>query len=243
MPGFHRFLTGLAALVVLAVSASAAMAFRVEPISLQFTPDGRGASQSITIQNTTSAPIAVQISVFTRAIDENGVESRDPAPNDFLFFPPQVALEPGQSQVVRFQWGGTRPVTQELAYRFIAEQLQLDLDPLEGQSGVRVLLRYEGTIYVAPQGAEPELIVGEITREGGSMVFNVWNTGGRHALILDGTLTVTSSGGQSVTLTADQLEGLVGENILAGGIRRVELPWPAGLTGSGFTVSFEASVL
>ncbi|MEY2978723.1 MAG: molecular chaperone [Prochlorotrichaceae cyanobacterium] len=142
-----------------------AEAFKLIPISRVFTPAGSGATQSYEIVNDGEEPIAVEISVVERNVALDGRESYAPADEEFLVYPPQMILNPNQTQVVRVTWLGDPQPLQELAYRLIAEQLPIELvqsaatSTTQPTGAVQVALRYAGSIFIRPNNVAADVVL------------------------------------------------------------------------------------
>ncbi len=233
-------LKALAALALLLLAPVPAHAFRLVPIEMEFEPSGRGATQIFRLENENRDPVAVEVKVMARAQDPDGQDVLTEAGDDWVVFPEQVILEPGQNQSVRVQWVGNAAPPVELAYRLIAEQLPVDIGKAPPQGGqVRLLVRYVASLYVMPQGVRPSVgIVSAGKAADGRLELVVRNSGTSRQILREPTLTL-QGGGKTVTLAADQLEGLAGENLLAGTTRRFLLPWPAGLAAGSVTASLK----
>lgn len=232
----------LAAALGLALSALPASAFRLVPIEMEFEPSGRGATQIFRIENDKDEPIAVEVTVMARGQNPDGQDILSDAGDDWIVFPEQIILEPGQNQSVRVQWAGTATPPKELAYRLIAAQQPIDIGKAPPQGGqVRLLVQYVASVYVMPPGVKANLSVTGAQAakgpDGPALEVTVQNTGTTRQILRDPTLTV-QAGGKSVALTGEvALNGLTGENVLAGSTRQFVLPWPAGLPVGPVTVS------
>lgn len=207
-----------------------AAAFRLIPIEMEFEPSGRGATQIFRIENDTQNPIAVEIRITGRDQDANGDDVERPSIDEWIIFPEQLVLEPNQSQSLRVQWIGTATPATEMAYRLIAEQLDVDIGQAPTQGGkVKLLVQYKASLYVVPPGAKPAISVVSAApfqlSDGTVMKLQVRNSGNAHKILKDPTLTV-QAGGKSVSIPAAQLGGVAGENVLPGVTRDFLLPWP-----------------
>jgi fimbrial chaperone protein len=160
-----------------------------------------------------------------------------------LCFPRQLNLDPGASQAVRVQYTGPAGIETERAYRIIAEQLPIDFSGGNRTSGINVLFRYEGSIYVRPEGAEPDLVLVEASRQFEEGAFQgvrveFQNRGTAHVIMDNMTLrlTLTDPSGTEIASevrTEEQLPVIGGTNILAGATLTeiVQLPeeWAQGI--------------
>ncbi len=234
---------GLFLTVLLASGPSEA--YRVVPLTLELEPSGRGSQGQFRVINDTESPVALQVTIQKRESAADGSDVLSP-PEDgqFVLFPPQMVLRPGQSQAVRVQWRGDAAPKGELAFRIITEQLPINLQrERQGGAQVTLLLRYEGTLYVSPAGATPNVAVDgaePTTDDKGEqrLKVTVSNRGTRHAILGNLKLSVTA-GGQSVTMNPEELDGMTGANVLAGATREFSVAWPKALAVGAVQVGLE----
>lgn len=233
------------ALLVLLLGILPGRSFTLIPISATLAPKGYGVATSFRVENESSNRIAFQISMTTRDMDENGVETNLPAGNLFTVFPPQGVVAPGQRQNVRVIWKGPQEITNELAFRIVAEELPVNFQPEIKESHIKLLVRYLGTVYIRPKGVKPRLqTVSLVKATGNSATNNVYeltlnNTGGAHQGLRSCMLTVTGAKDQSTILKADQLGKVEGQNILAHHWRRFLVTLPPSLTGQEYRAELQ----
>ncbi len=236
--------------LLLSLAPLPAQAFRFVPFTAELDPSGPGANQTFKVENNSSERIAVEISVFRRGMNLDGSDELSEADDDFVVFPSQIVLEPEQSQNVRVQWIGDPKPETELAYRIVAEQLPIDLEPAEGSGGsVKILVRYKGAIYVRPAGARADVVVqgAAAESEAGERQLSVTlhNRGRAHTILRNLTLQLAGHGANgngseaALELGPQDLAGMNGENILAAAQRRFLLPWPADLPFGPVDVTFQ----
>ena len=226
---YHFLLCGL---VVALITPVTAYAFKLVPMSVKMAPSGRGATESFVVDNSGAKPIAVEMKVFVRSMTEDGEDILTEEEDDFVVFPSQMVIMPGESQVVRLQWLGQQDPERELAYRLIAEQLPLNLDEEVIDGGrIYVLFRYVASVYIVPKRRlHADVKITDAYIEGGEvnqLVVFAKNEGTKHSILRDARLTLKSSTG-SFELGSEQLPGLAGANILVGHTRKFVLPAPAG---------------
>lgn len=236
----------LAALVVLA--AAEALAFELLPISREFTPAGSGATQSYEVINTGKEPVAINVTVVTRVLDSTGAESNKSAEDDFLIYPPQFVVQPGDRQSIRVSWLGNPAPAHELAYRLVVEQLPIERFKAKPTNGapaggaITVLRRYMGSLYVRPVKAVAKLAVESVKLERGApgkepqLAVMVHNRGTGRAVLKNTSLEVKARGDQppvSVPFTTFKLKASV---VLPDGRLLVHLPWPQGVEPEVVTV-------
>ncbi len=215
------------------------------PLVQEFSGSGRSAKRVFRIENNGETPIAVQIQMKHREVATNGDETLTDAEDEFVVFPPQMVLRPGEKRLIRVQWLGDPTPKQQLTYRIIAEQLPVSFEEKKTEgSRLQLLVRYEGSIYISPAGAKSRLAVTGVPRtspEGEPLLFLVFaNTGTAYQVMSGLQLTLRSKvDDSSIALTSDRLKGISGENVLAGRERHFTIPWPSGLTMGPLEVSPE----
>lgn len=232
-------MTAVAILVFIAPAALAAFSF--EPISMSLSPEGRGATGSFLLRNEGEEPVALRISLFERTMDLNGDETRVPADDLFVIYPSRIVLEPQSVQSLRVKWNGGAGLTRERSFRILVEQLAVDFGREEEQtSGLQIMFRYLGAIYVTPPGAVSDLVIESAVRTGDDrleMVFH--NRGNTHLIITDMALRFTETvndGTATSVISVEELAGVEGENILAGARRRFFVSLPRGMKGDDIHV-------
>src|SRR3990167_2678013 len=72
-------------------------------------------------------PVAVDLYICNRHIDEKGEESETKNSGDFFIYPSHVILQPKQKRLIRIIWRGGRNVEHEKAYRVVAETLPVSV--------------------------------------------------------------------------------------------------------------------
>ena len=234
--------------------ALASFLFYLTPMIGNLSPVGKDASGAFQVVNASQdESVAVELYLAKREVGINGEETyvREIAEEDFLLYPPQTFLKPGEAQTVRVSWLGDPEPSHELAYRLIAEQVPLDTDSQSTKSdnqqiNITTLVRYAGSIYITPEDALPKVILESAVhqkREGGGdqLILTFNNQGTAHTLLQDLTLTISSKEqpSKSVQLMPEDLKGVSGENILAAHQRRFLIPWPSELPVGEVDVSFD----
>lgn len=215
-------------------------AFKLEPISRTFKPVGSGSTQSYEIFNPSNERVAINISMVHRLVNKAGQESHRPADDDFLVYPPQILLEPNAMQTVRVTWVGESEPTQELAYRLIAEQLPINLNPpsaLKGTSStgkIKVLMRYVGSVYIKPEKVKPDVVLAGLEnmqspKGDAQLALTFHNQGTAHASLRKLQLRLIAEQGEVLELTPEQMGEMKNATILAGKQRQFRIPYPANL--------------
>ena len=207
-----------------------ATALTFTPIEMDFSPSGRGATQTFRLANNDAEPAAVEITMKSRSMARNGDDVLGDADEQFSIFPAQIVLQPGQVQSVRVQYTGEAAIEHEKAFRLIAEQLPIDVGQSQQNGGrMRLLVKYIASVYVLPRNTKPVLTVTEskIVQEAGQRWLQVTldNSGSGHKILKNAQLVVGA-----VSLKGDALTGLEGENLLAQTTRTFRIKAPAELT-------------
>jgi len=226
-----------------------AAAFQFSPISQDFSPSGQGTNKTFKASNNTENPIAVQIEIKHRDIDIDGNETLRDASTLFTVFPKQSVIQPGSYQTIYVRWNGPRQITEEQEFRIIASQLPVDFSDDRDNVNINILFVYKGTIYVRPESSAHEVVIDSVrqTEKDGERYIELIleNTGNSHTFLQDPRLTVRTDGdgASSVTLRADQLDMLLGENIFGGQKRRFLIPWPEELAEGNINAELTAGYI
>jgi len=223
--------------IFMAVGAAYLGALSLEPLSQVYTTSVSGRVHTFRVINTQSDPISVRLRMTTRDQLSNGQELREDASDQWVIFPRQLILQPGATQSVRVQYTGTDTLTAEAAYRIIAEQLPIDFSDGQRHSGISVLFRYEGSVYVRPEGVHSEIVLAEaerrvINNEFQGVFLRFENRGTTHGIMNDLVVRLTLSDASGATIDEIELDEsalsiLGGSNILADRSLEELVPLPA----------------
>lgn len=150
----------LAALVVLCVPISSAMAMRVSPMVVEMETNGGSAVARVEVQNVNQGNLAFETRIFQVTFDENGEVVETPADDKFLVFPPQGVLPAGGRQVVRLQWVGAPDLATSESFYVSVNQLPVQLEPTvanEATAQLQVVYNMRALVVVSPPGATPNV--------------------------------------------------------------------------------------
>lgn len=191
-----------------------------------------------------NAPVPVELSIAAREITMDGkvVYPSSKGSDDFVIYPSQFILYPGDVKKVQVQWVGTTIPAREIAFGIISTELPLKVGGSQDQSkGVRglvkVVSRYEGIIVVRPKAAAPSVVVDSVysrTDSGVTLMGLILNNKGTGMQNLKGmTLSINpldkdgkiAFSGKSA-ITPNLSPETVQKSLFAGYRRRVEFPWP-----------------
>jgi len=244
---FKKIITIL--LILITFVTTDIFAFQFSPLEQTFSPTGAENTKTYTIVNDSNDSIAVEISALTRSQNSRGEEINSPATQYFSIVPNKTIVKPQSSQIVRVQYRGPKTTTSELSFRIRAEQVPYSKGKnTEDNSMFNFLYVYTTSAYVQPsqvvervsirQVAPSSQIVektddqGNVTKEEvQTMAVTLSNLGTVHQLLIDASLIVQDSKGNSVKLSGEQqLAGLTGTNILARKTITLQIPWPSELS-------------
>lgn len=179
---------------------------------------------TIQIENESSAPMAIEISMAKRVMDEFGKETHPIVADQFQIYPEQIILASKQKRSIRVEWKGDKEIKEEMPFRLIAEQLPIEMDG-KPKAGIKLLLKYIAAIYVRPENVKSKIIASVKSYKGDNLQVLVKNTGSKHQILKDAVL-ILKAGKDQKEISGEHLKGLSGENILAGGQRVFNITVP-----------------
>jgi P pilus assembly chaperone PapD len=134
-----------------AVSVSS-FAMSVEPLLLEVSSLGKGATQSFKVTNNGTTALPVEVSVSSIDIGNDGELVYAPAENDFLIYPPQANIPKGAAQIFRVQWIGDPDIDESRNYRLAVSQVPITLP--EGTSGIQITMSFGVIVSVSPPSGQ-----------------------------------------------------------------------------------------
>ncbi|MFO0351302.1 MAG: molecular chaperone [Alphaproteobacteria bacterium] len=200
-----RLLTATALAGALMFAAMPADAYRVAPLVVEVEPTGTKAQSVVRVENTNEFPITIEPKVYLRSYAPDGSEKQTPADDDFLLFPPQSVIQPGQTQAIRMQYAGDKQITETKPYIIVIEQLPVGL-PGQDKSGVRVVVNFGVAVNVSPAGATSALAVAA-SDAGADRTIRVTfsNKGNKFASAAEAPWTITNPDGTSIRIEPDTI--------------------------------------
>ena len=211
----------------------------------EMSSQGAKSSQAFQVENNGDSRVALQLELFKRTADSDGVEKRV-ATSDLVVFPQQLTLDAGVKRTIKVSWVAAGAVEAEQPYRLVVTQLPVNFKkdkPISPQAGVNLsfLLQYVASIYVAPAQVRHNVVVASAERlGGGSIRITLKNEGTAHQLLRGMRLWI---GPEKAEIKEEQLKILEADNLLPGEFRKFVvtplLPLPVG-TLSG-VVEFPSS--
>jgi P pilus assembly chaperone PapD len=220
-------------LALAALAPVAATAMTVSPVVVNLTPGGAGMTQTVSVENTFSTPLHVELRVEEIIAGPAGFTATGKESEDLLVFPPQAVIQPGQTQAFRVQYVGDPELARSKHYYVTVAQLPVQRT--EGQPAIQVLYNFQVLVSVSPQKAAPALRIerAEVaaTEDGRPAVaLTVANSAAAHGYLSAGRLRIVQKdrSGKRLSETAfsgPELQQVIGYGLIAGGqTRRVLVP-------------------
>lgn len=233
--GYKRVLamTAAALLQAMPLAMPVATAMTVQPVVINLQTSGRGMTQVITVENTFSNPLPVELTVQELKLTDDGVALTGVDPGDLLVFPPQALIQPGQTQTFRVQYVGDPDLAASKHYYITVAQLPVKLP--EGKSAIQILYNFQVLISIAPAGIKPAITVqsASISRNAdGKPVpqLMVHNDSAAHGYLSDGRLRIAQkdAAGNEIfrrTMSGPEIQQTIGFGLIgAKQDRRVTVP-------------------
>jgi fimbrial chaperone protein len=203
---------------------------------------GAGSVGTFRLENDGKERVAIRVAVLTRSMGEDGKETNGAAGTQFLVFPSRFVLEPGAQRSFKVQWKGGPVGDSEFAFRVVAEQLPVEFQERQG-SGITILFKYVGSLYVVPAKARPaetvvKSAVGIEKNSKRGVMLQVENRGGTHVIMVESKLGIKIGDQDYTMLDPEALEEIEGQNMLAGVVRNFFVPFPEATIGESYDVRF-----
>lgn len=206
-----------------------ARAMSVQPLIVDLKASPRGASGRISVTNTFSRAIPVEVTTHPLAMAPTGeISIGGPPTPDFLIFPPSAVIPPGRTQTFRLQWRGNPDIVTSANYIVSIAQVPVELE--QTQSGIQLVYNFQIMANVAPARGAPILAITAAqvrTNPKGEPRASVTiaNTGQVHAYLAGTRLKLLLKSPQGRTLwerlyTGAQLNTLVGYGLIRNGQSR-----------------------
>lgn len=195
-------------------------AFKFTPMSVGIGVKAGSNSTLFYLENDSDQPIAVQASLARREMNIDGLETNPKAGDEITLYPAQLIIPPNEKRSIKVTWVGKTLPEKELSYRFIAEQLPIELEKSKkNKARIKVLLRYVAALYVAADDYSSAISISKIDSGEKNISLTVENKGKKHQVLSNLILVFLGTGEKEkkkdITLTAEDLKGMTGENVLA----------------------------
>jgi fimbrial chaperone protein len=205
------------------------------------------------------APIALELKVKGREVSLDGktvLYHDDKSEDNFVIYPAQIVLMPGEMQRVQVKWVGDSIPSKEIVYGLIAEEAPIkvgDEDKVRTKAEARLIIRarYEGAIVIRPAGIKPDVVVESTVSKTDSLgkprlVITLHNKGtglqnlaGIRIRVAPISKSGSSLSGKSVIFTPVLTKEQTNHSVFAGYYRTLNLPWPADVPVGPVNVAVE----
>jgi P pilus assembly chaperone PapD len=226
-----------AAFLFVVTIGTSASAMTVQPVVVDLRPNGDKMSATISVQNTATEALPVELTAQVLKFTEDGAAPAGPDPGDLVIFPPQALIGPGQTQAFRIQWVGDPELKQSKSYYVTVAQLPVKLP--KGQSAIQILYNFQVLVNVAASEGGPVLSVAKSEIGQGKKkepVPTIWvqNTGSSYGYLSHGALHISQTDASGKTLFDKKLSsqdiqqtigfGVIGPNTTRKILLPLELP-------------------
>lgn len=140
------------------IAISSASAYNVAPLRLRLEPVGAGATGRIEVRNTEARPITLSVEANAVSVTDAGATQSRPEAEDIIIFPPQLVLQPGQSQAIQVRYVGDPQLAQARLYSARITQEPIDMNT-GAQAQLKMGVDFVAAIVVAPRDAQGEVTV------------------------------------------------------------------------------------
>lgn len=223
-----RNLAAMAVAATLIAITVPAEAIDVTPMVTRLTPQQAAIGYRLSVKNTSSQPITVELTPFRMALDDNGRRTLTEENEDLLLFPPQSIIPPNREQVVQIRYVGPQQFSEPRMYLIRTAQLPVRLAADESTpvgAEVQVAFNVNTHLFVSPSGTAPRLELSDTRREAnGDVTITVRNSGTGIAHLRTARYAVTGAGGQRVDIDATKVELGEVSALQAGGVRHIRIP-------------------
>lgn len=218
-------------LLLFVILAGSLFAYQLSPLNVTYDPAGAGSARVYTIVNDSDEPIAIEVSAEQRIIDIDGNEVNQDGSAYFSIQPSRMIIRPDSTQLVRVQYRGPQTVTRELSFRIISEQIAMPRGAQDQNQGqmISFLFVYSTSAYVRPTRVVESVTPTVTEREDGKLEIVLENTGSVHQMLNSLTVTLTGDNGAVYSLTEEELQPLLGQNLLTASKLRSVIDMPAAL--------------
>jgi fimbrial chaperone protein len=229
--------------------AMVADAMTVQPVVVELQTSGRGMSQTVSVENTFTNPLPVELRVEDLTFGADGLTGTGHDSGDLLVFPPQALIQPGQTQTFRIQYVGDPAITRSKHFYVTVAQLPVQLP--QGQSAIQILYNFRVLTSVSPANGAPAIRVvsAEIGRDAAghpAPAVTFTNDSATHGFLSQGRLRIVQRDqtGHEVfrrVIPGPELQQTIGLGLVgAGQTRRVVIPVALPVDGGEVEAEFTA---
>lgn len=210
---------------IVLVASAKVFAFQLTPTVSVIDLPADSSGVTVTLQNPRNVALPVEFEIVERFINEDGSEDYTSADDQFLIFPPQALINPGETQSIRIQWVDQAPVTSR-SFTLFAKEIEVDLTEKD-EPMLQTLFRMGASIHVAPSLSEPDVSITAFSESTEGAHLTLENSGNRFIYLNDVELKFDSK-----TYTGNELANIAGRTLLTpSGKRTIVIPDEKGRPG------------
>jgi len=200
-------------------------AFAIEPAQVVFMADQGERMAFVELVHTGGGPAAVQFSVHDRVLTLDGKVSGGelPANSDFIVYPSQVILYPGERATVQVQYKGKKRITEDRAYVLLSKEVPIEIDENpDGGVSLKMLTNYYTLLALVTNKPGKLVFVSSKVLDGGKIEVIAENQGaGRVPMERIGLIV----GGKRIEVFTGN-----SNSVMPGQQRRFTFEWPRAVT-------------
>lgn len=171
-------LFALCGAILLSWSTSAlASTFHVNPVSITLTP--KAASALITISNTGTEPLRLQLSMHEWDQDRDGIPQLT-ATEAVVAFPSIITIPGNSERKIRVGALNPAPLEAEQTYRLFLEEMPNEVAP--SGNAIRVLTQISIPVFIPALQPQEHHHISLISIKDGAVTFDITNEGNTHSL-------------------------------------------------------------
>ncbi len=194
-------------------------AMGLKPMVMELEVAGARSHTQFQVQNTSRAPLPVEITYQSLRYTEAGEIKTSKASDDLVILPVTALIPPGSSQTFRIQWVGNPDIETSRSYMVTARQLPVRMKQ-DGRARVQVVHAFGAILNVAPlRGASSLQLLSaspsKLANGRPAVAITVRNEGNKHALLANSTLRVGAQ-----VLRPEQILGVVGAGVVGARTQR-----------------------
>lgn len=202
-------------LLIFCLHVSNLYAFKFSPMSITINPSSGEKSTVAYLENDSSSPIAIQITLANRVMDSNGNETYPEVVDELQVYPSQMIIPPYEKKSIKVTYTGKDIGEIEKAFRIISEQLPIEVDKKEKKkTNVKILLKYIAALYVDNGKTESKINVSAVNFLNKEIEIKIANEGSKHQVLTNLNLIFSKKGTNDIVVESKDLKNFSGENIL-----------------------------
>ena len=200
-------------------------AFKFTPMSVSISANEGDRHTIVYLENDSSSPIAIQMTLAKRVMNQYGEETYPEENNELSIYPAQLIIPPYEKRSVKVSYNGPKTIEAEKAFRIIAEQLPIEVEKTKKKkTNVKILLRYIAALYIDNDNTQSQIELSKFETSKNDITFYVKNSGTKHQVLSNLKLRISKKNEKAFEINSVDLKNFSGENVLANQERIFKLP-------------------